>query len=462
MFGADAAETPGDIAYGDSRAGMKSSYRNDQEVVIKGDFGNNKFKVLQYWAKESSSSFDDFAYGDTMYTRYSSGTEWLGFQAKDDIHVPVGEFFLKPIVTLGLDFNAAESWSRKWQGIDDEIAPYSPDSREKDVGIYTQLFGDVKDGLATAVVGLRFDVITTEIPESDFFPNNKPREETFNVFSPSYGLTFSPLKLLGDDYSLTVYHNLGKGFVPQPAGNVAGYGVAEPDTTGRVQVIRGNPDLEPESNITVDGGIRAGVKAVGLELGVGVYRTIVENYVKSVYDEVPDGMTETYDGATYPVAAIRTYENNDDITTMAGFEWDLEWNVLRLFDKPGKLAIGTNGHAVLLSENITETDTSEVHNVRNPNYTISLTYDDSRRLSARLQTRFSGRQKDKDWAAGVYPTPEIIYPPFLVTDFAMRVKVNEHHAVGAQVSNITDENYYEKRGYNMPGRTFGLSYELSF
>ena len=119
--------------------------------------------------------------------------------------------------------------------------------------------------------------------------------------------------------------------------------------------------------------------------------------------------------------------------------------------------------AVLVSENVTATDTSEVFNVRNPNFSVSLTYDDTRRISARLQTRFSGKQKDTDWSyAGGYPYPDIIYAPFLVTDFSLRVKVNEHHTVGASVANLTDENYYEKRGYNQPGRTFGLDYELSF
>ncbi len=464
MFGADAVETPSDIAHGDG-GGMKGFYRNDEETVIRGDFGLNKFKLLQYWAKESSQNYEDFAYGDTMYTSYSSGTEWMGFQAKDDIHIPTGDFILNPVVTLGFDFNTAEAWSRRWEDANTEVAPYSPNSRQKDLGIYTQLFGDLKDGLATATVGLRFDVITAEILESEFFPNNSAREESFNVFSPSYGLTFSPLKLASgvEDYSLTLYHNLGKGFIPQSARNLAGYSVGKPDTSGRVQIVRGNPELEPEQNITVDGGVRAGIKTIGLDMSIGFYRTTVENFVQSSQDSVPPGMTAIYNGVEYPVAAIITYENNDNLTTMAGLEWDLEWNILRLFDRPDKFAIGTNGHAVLVSENVTATDTSEVFNVRNPNFSVSLNYDDARRISARLQTRFSGKQKDTDWSyAGGYPYPDIIYAPFLVTDFSLRVKVNEHHTVGASVANITDENYYEKRGYNQPGRTFGLDYELSF
>jgi vitamin B12 transporter len=30
------------------------------------------------------------------------------------------------------------------------------------------------------------------------------------------------------------------------------------------------------------------------------------------------------------------------------------------------------------------------------------------------------------------------------------------------MNNITDENYYEKRGYNLAGRNFSVRYALSF
>jgi len=468
MFGADAVETPGDIATVDADGGMKGFYRNDQEVVVKGDLGINKFKAVQYYAAENSNYFEKIAYGDTMYTSYAGNTEWLGFQVKDDIHIPTGDFILKPIITAGLDYNSVEASSRCWQNRNTEIAPSSPNSRQEDLGIYTQLFGDLKDGLVTATVGLRYDAITAEILKTNLIPTSKANRESFNVFSPSYGLTISPLKRIGGigDYSLTLYHNFGKGFIPQSAYNIAGYSVGKPDATGHVQRTVGNPDLKPEENITVDCGVRGEIKPLGLNIGLGMYRTTVENFAQKISSPAPAGSNDTYDGITYPTSTIVTYRNNENLTIMSGFEWDLEWNILRLFDRKEELAIGTNGHAVIVSDNITgpdtARDTSEVFNVRNPNYSISLTYNDGRRISARLQTRFSGKQKDTDWSAPVYPYPDIIYPAFLVTDFSMRVKINEHHAIGASVSNITDENYYEKRGYNQPGRTFGLDYELSF
>jgi outer membrane receptor protein involved in Fe transport len=365
-------------------------------------------------------------------------------------------------LTLGSDFNKAETWSKSWSNTGNRTAPYSPGSGEINIGIYSQFFGDIKNGFVTATAGLRYDRITSEILKSSFFPNSIPREESFDVFAPSYGLTVSPLKFFTDSYSVTFYHNLGKGFVPQPAGNIAGFNIGKPDTTGHVEILQGNPDLKPEQNINVDGGLRVGLKTLGISLGFGFYRSIVENFSEYDYLTVPSGMTALYNGAAYPVSSIKTYKNNDDQTIMAGLEWNFEWNILGLFNRKEKLVLSTNGHAVLRSEVTSGNDKSEIKNVRNPNFTIGLTYDDSRFLSARLITRYSGEQTDTDWTANIYPNPDVVYPPFLITDFALRTRINEHHAICGQISNVTDENYYEKRGYNLPGRTFGLEYELSF
>jgi outer membrane receptor for ferrienterochelin and colicin len=267
--------------------------------------------------------------------------------------------------------------------------------------------------------------------------------------------------LIGSDVDLTFYHNLGKGFIPQSAANLAGYNVSKPDTNGRVQVLRGNPDLLPQKNITVDGGIRFGIESVGLNTDVGLFNTDVDNFVMSSYDSVPAGTTDTYNGKSYRVAAIQTYKNSDGKTTMTGFEWNLEWNFLRLFHRVEKLALSTNGQALFTLKSVTNGITTDVKLVRNPTFGVALTYDDNKLVSARLATRYSGKQKDTDYAAPTYPYPDVIYPAFLITDFSLRARINTHSAISGQIANLTDENYYEKRGYNLPGRSFGLSYELS-
>lgn len=460
LFGAYGVETPGNISGGDNGAGLKSLGRNDEEITIKGNFELNKFKATQYYSKENSDYFKGFEYKDNAYIYHSSDLIWNGIQINDNIQLPFNNYFVKPIFTIGLAYDKAENNTHSYQNEKIEIAPYSPDYGRSDLGVYTQCFIDFLDGLSTLSVGSRYDRITSEIFKSVYFPNNLANNETFNVFSPSYGLTFSPFNTTSDNIQLTLYHNIGKGFVPQDAFHLAGYNISQPDTNGRVQIEKGNPELKPEKNISIDGGIRGALKSMGLSLEFGGYYTVVTDFVEISFDSVPKGKTANYNGIPYPVASIKTYRNNDYKTKMAGLEWNLEWNILSLFKRSEKLSIICDGHAVLFSEKVTADDTSEVLNIRNPNFSICLSYDDNRRISTRLTSRFSGKQKDTDYSAN-YPQPDIIYPAFLITDFVLQIKLSKNQKVGAQIQNITDENYYEKRGYNLPGRSFGLEFEIS-
>jgi len=473
MFGADGVETPGDISSFDDGAGFKNVRRNDEQISVSGDFDVNKFKAAQYWNQEFSERFKDFSYNDTMYKYYSSGTEWFSFQLKDDIYLPLKDYIIKPILTIGFDYSRAEAWSEQWKDALTPKAPSSPDSRQSDAGVYGQVFADYNNGRATATLGLRYDNISVKMLKTDLLPNVRERSESFNVVSPSYGLTFSPV--MTNSYLLSLYHNLGKGFMPQSASNLAIYNVSAP-TRDSVDLTVGNPDLDPEENITVDGGIRFNMFRYSLDASLGAYYTVVDNFVLNSSSAVAQGMKAEYNGKSYSVRKIATYRNSPYETRMAGLEWNLEWNILSLFKCSEKLSLSTNGQATLLSETVnmsiygrdTVLDTMEVNNVRNPNFSVGLTFDDNKRICARLSTRYLGKQKDTDWSASTYKyrgvnvQPYIIYPEFLITDFSLRVRITDRHTVSAQISNITDENYYEKRGYNLPGRTFGLGYEVSF
>jgi outer membrane cobalamin receptor len=44
----------------------------------------------------------------------------------------------------------------------------------------------------------------------------------------------------------------------------------------------------------------------------------------------------------------------------------------------------------------------------------------------------------------------------MTLDLATTVRVTRSYSVALLVSNLTDENYYEKRGFNLPGRSVRL------
>ena len=47
---------------------------------------------------------------------------------------------------------------------------------------------------------------------------------------------------------------------------------------------------------------------------------------------------------------------------------------------------------------------------------------------------------------------EVQYVPFMILDLALGVNVHKNLNMQLQVRNATDENYYEKLGFNLPGR----------
>ena len=51
------------------------------------------------------------------------------------------------------------------------------------------------------------------------------------------------------------------------------------------------------------------------------------------------------------------------------------------------------------------------------------------------------------WAPG-----EIRYPAYLVGDLNVSVRLGDRYDLGVDVNNLTDEDYFEVRGYNLPGR----------
>jgi outer membrane cobalamin receptor len=68
--------------------------------------------------------------------------------------------------------------------------------------------------------------------------------------------------------------------------------------------------------------------------------------------------------------------------------------------------------------------------------------------------------KDRDWVTAGYP--EIEYPSFTVVDLMVGMSFLDNHQISLKVDNLLDKDYYEKKGYNKPGRAFYASYSYKF
>jgi outer membrane receptor protein involved in Fe transport len=81
-----------------------------------------------------------------------------------------------------------------------------------------------------------------------------------------------------------------------------------------------------------------------------------------------------------------------------------------------------------------------------------LEYDDLRRVAVRLTSRYVGHRLDSAFSDAT-DVSNILYPPFLVTDVTGSLRLTRLVRLELAVANATDENYYEKRGFNLPGRS---------
>jgi len=101
-----------------------------------------------------------------------------------------------------------------------------------------------------------------------------------------------------------------------------------------------------------------------------------------------------------------------------------------------------------------------IANVPDFTSTFGLEFNDLKGLDLRLNMRYTGKRTDTDFNDP--KSPEVVYPEFLVADFGASYTFVKKHTLSLLMNNIGDENYYEKRGYNLAGRNYSVRYEIRF
>ena len=105
--------------------------------------------------------------------------------------------------------------------------------------------------------------------------------------------------------------------------------------------------------------------------------------------------------------------------------------------------------------------TRKMLNVAKDNLRTGISFDDGKHLYTSLSFRFMGDRFDRNWNYWDKYV-ETTYANYLVSDFSAGYRFLTQHEVSLSINNLTDENYYEKRGYNMPGRSFWIRYSFKF
>jgi vitamin B12 transporter len=449
-FVAKNIEAPSDIAFGNGRPSTKDISRTNGELGLSGKVRNHQLFLRGYTAEENNHNYTLISRGVPIvpYLSFQSSTAWQGIQLKD-----VYQLHRHSIIS-GIDYNNASTRSRSFNSDNTERAPFSPSYSLVTSAVYAQgQFLFLQDKLIVNP-GVRYDLITYDVKETPFLNTYTPGRETNPFFSPSLAVQYQLIN------PLTVHATIGRAFVTPDAYNVAGYSELIA-ANGKAAVTQGNPNLKTENSTTWDAGVRFERKEVGFSADVTYFRTHVNDRITTLRT-TPAIQEFTESG--YEIASRSTYVNANE-ANIRGLEVELGYDFGALSNYRYMLRLFTNVTSIHKAEEVTMgTDGSEtvkdIYNVANLTTNYGLEYSNLKGLDLRLNGRYVGNRKDTDFNDPKYP--EIEYPAFMVMDLSAAYTYAQKHTLTLLVNNITDENYYEKRGYNMPGRNFSVRYGLRF
>lgn len=478
LFRANDVPTPGDVyAIGSASPGdaRKDVARRSADAAVSGTVGAHAPLARVYAAREDGDNYDQPGAG--RFVSFGSETATAGAQLQDAVRL--GGHTL----TAGADYTLAAAESRRFarqSGAVAEIGTFSPNSRVASLAGFAETRLRFLDGRLTGYVGGRLDRVTVHLRETPFRPDVTAGRETFDAFNPSGGVQVEVAP------GLRLHGTAGRAFVAPDAFGRAGFSRTVVANVATLTV--GNPTLGPERSVTVDAGLGVERPAWGLDADVTYFRTTVEDRVTRARATFAAATRPTTAEGT-PVGRVETSVNAGE-AEIRGLEARAGYDLGRAAGRPFSLRLFGNATRIFRAEERTPaasidaarfarargfdaaqvfdafvfSDTSAVVPIRNVaslTMTSGLEYDDLRRLTGRLAGRYVGRRRDTDFTD---PTDvsDIEYPPFLVLDLTAGVRFRSRYQLAALVSNLTDENYYEKRGYNLPGRALQLRLTAGF
>ncbi|WP_166436989.1 TonB-dependent receptor [Niastella caeni] len=459
-------ESSGDLRTLDAQQGSANRIYNTADISIKGCIKKHHLSLLGYMMAEENSTFNNYN-GTTVvtpsptYQRSEGIVKWIGGQMLD---VFTAGQMIKFIA--GFDYNEATSRTRAWnQGTAAQNfavtakAPTSPWSYVKTFAPFVQAHITLLHEKLIVNPGMRYDFINFGIISTPLFQNLTPKKESNRFISPSVGIQYNIMEGLAGHY------NIGRAFRFAQAFEIAGY-FEEYLPDNKIRITTGNPELKNEQNLTQDAGIKYNNSKRGYSFDITFFNTRVENRVRQI------ALTELT-GQTYSDGRIidryLTYTNADK-ANIRGLEIEGSYDFGVLKNYHYGLRVFVNITRLIKAEDITKGSgttpdvKNRIRNVAPLNVGYGIEFDNLKTFSARISGRYLSKRFAQDFGNSnpVLNGAYMKYPRYIVLDLTANYKIAKQHIVSFRISNITDENYYETRGYNMPGRFTGLRYTYRF
>ncbi|WP_207513934.1 TonB-dependent receptor [Longitalea luteola] len=448
-FIAKNVESPSDLFFGNAQPSTKDLERYNGEFSISGNLDKHEVSAKGYAASENNYNNTLLSGGNLIvpYLSFESQADWLGLQLKDVIKLN------SHTVIVGIDHNRSATTSRSYNPNRTEKAPFSPNYDLVFTGAYVQGQLHFLHDKLIVNPGVRYDIITYDVKKTPYLDTYAPGKESNPFFSPSIAAQYALLK------PLTVHATIGRAYVTPDAYNVAGY--SENINGNKASVTQGNPNLKNENSTSWDAGIRFQQSGSGFMVDLTYFSTRVKDRITTLRT-TPATPDTTASG--YAISTRTTYINANK-GEINGLEAELSYDLGALQNNRYALRAFINATKTFTAKEITiaadGTETKkDIYNIAGFTASYGMEYNNRKGFDLRLNGRYAGHRKDTDFNDP--RTPEIIYPEFMVVDFYAGYTYNYKHTLGLFVNNITDENYYEKRGFNLPGRNINIRYTITF
>lgn len=386
------------------------SYKNDVHSV----------RFSPYYSRETADADFVSAWGSSVEEKsYST----YGFQLQDMIVLPFGRF------VVGIDnFSQRNKSTRKEGG--NEVYPWLPSYLDMQTSAFAQINISLFDNKLTSVAGVRYDNTlfrTFRTPHMDVESSSK----FYNSLNPSFAIKYKITE------RFNVHGSLGRAFLAPDAYKTVG-------TYQTYTTFIGNPDLKPEIAFTTDIGAGYSTRDGAFEADMTLFFTQHKDLIGNKY---VDANTSTY--------------VNSDKAVMQGYEAMFSIDFGRMARRLYSLKLFANYTRIFKSKVTTGEVTSERLYVSRNSATFGTEYI-NKRFSARLSGRYSGDKLNENFidSKDFYFRESLIneyilrMPDFMVFDVYADYRLFRGVSVGVKCTNLLDENYVERDGYNMCGRSF--------
>ncbi len=456
-FNADDIKTPGNYwgTYGQNK---KDINRSNLYIDLIRNTEFNTLKISAYNTSENNMNYS--ANAEDAYVNFKKYIKSSGFKIQDDIRLLENLNLL-----VGGDADMYTSESERYAAQGELTAPYNPDNSNVSLALFAQL--GYNDANWNVNLGLRNTFVNNQIEQNDFIESPK-ESTTLNAFSPSLGVQYK-------FDNLKAHASYGSGFLLPDAFKSAGYYITP------YQAVVGNPDLKPETANTMDFGLTYQLPNGAVNLDLTYFNTRFK-------DKIVSNTLDTYEinGVTYNY--VRSFKNANK-ADMSGFELMTSVNIGKLVDSKSDFEIYSNMTFMInntIEEELTSASgvdslaTKDMLYTRGINGNFGIKYRGISGFNARLNARYIGHRLEQDWFnsswgvvrpmddmyyynQGGYTTADKIleHPDHLVFDLYLGFDTKKY-SVGVNASNLFDENYTEKDGYNMPGRSVMANVKYNF